>query len=105
MAALAGERIQPARWPDRRRCLDGGLLAADCAATLAVPAPDMVIATWLGLPGGGLGTYIPANNTAIWAIHLSGPEKNRPLDAVVMAAWRTKIWRLVRLTEYPLRQL
>jgi hypothetical protein len=37
----------------------------------------------------------------LWAIHLSGPDKNRPLDAVVMAAWRTKILRLVRLTEYP----
>ena len=42
-----------------------GLLAAGCAAALAVPAPDMVIATWLGLLGVGLGTYIPANNTAI----------------------------------------
>lgn len=62
---MAGERIPPARWPDRRRCQDGGLLAAGCAAALAVPAPDMVIATWLGLPGVGLGTYIPASNTAI----------------------------------------
>ncbi len=43
--------------------------------------------------------------TSVWTIHLSGPDENRPLDAVVMAAWRTKILRLVRLTEYPLRQL
>ena len=28
LAAVAGERILPARLPDRRRCLDGGLLAA-----------------------------------------------------------------------------
>jgi hypothetical protein len=28
-------------------------------------APDMVVATWLGLLGVGLGTYFPANNTAI----------------------------------------
>ena len=56
LAAVADERILPARWPDRRRCLDGGLLAAGCAAALAVPAPDMVIATWLGLLGVGLGT-------------------------------------------------
>ena len=56
LAAAADERILPARWPDRRRCLDGGLLAAGCAAALAVPAPDMVIATWLGLLGVGLGT-------------------------------------------------
>ena len=37
-----------------------------------------------------------------WAIHLSGPDENRPLDAVVMAARRTKILRLVRSDEYPL---
>jgi len=65
LAAVAGEKILPPRWPDRRRCLAGGLLAAGCAAALAIPAPDMVIATWLGLLGIGLGTYIPANNTAI----------------------------------------
>ncbi len=38
----------------------------------------------------------------LWAIHLSGPDEHRPLDAVVMTARRTKILRLVRLTEYPL---
>jgi len=65
LAAVAGEKILPARWPDRRRCLAGGLLATGCAAALAIPAPDIVIATWLGLLGVGLGTYIPANNTAI----------------------------------------
>jgi MFS family permease len=65
LAAVAGEKILPDRWPDRRRCLAGGLLASGCAAALAIPAPDMVIATWLGLLGVGLGTYIPANNTAI----------------------------------------
>ncbi len=65
LAAVAGEKILPARWPDRRRCLAGGLLASGCAAALAVPAPDMVIVAWLGLLGVGLGTYIPANNTAI----------------------------------------
>ena len=54
---VADERNLPARWPDRRRCLDGGLLAAGCAAALAVPAPDMVIAIRLGLLGVGLGTY------------------------------------------------
>jgi EmrB/QacA subfamily drug resistance transporter len=65
LAAVAGEKILPAAWPDRRRCLAGGLLAAGCAAALAIPAPDMVIVTWLGLLGVGLGIYIPANNTAI----------------------------------------
>lgn len=67
LAAAAGERIMPARWPDRRRCLGGGLLAAGCAAALAVPAPVIVTVLWLGLLGAGLGTYIPANNTAIMA--------------------------------------
>ena len=65
LAAVAGEKILPAAWPDRRRCLAGGLLASGCAAALAIPAPDMVIVAWLGLLGAGLGTYIPANNTAI----------------------------------------
>ena len=69
---MTGGRILPARWPDQRRCLDGGLLAAGCAAALAVPAPDMVIATWLGLPGVGLGAYIPASNTAIMTAIPSG---------------------------------
>jgi Voltage gated chloride channel len=41
-----------------------GLLSSGCAAALAIP-PDMVVATWLGLLGVGLGSYIPANNTAI----------------------------------------
>jgi hypothetical protein len=43
--------------------------------------------------------------TDVWAIHLSGPDENRPLDAVVMAARRTKILGLVRLTECPLLTL
>ena len=43
-----------------------------CAAALAVPAPDMVIATWLGLLGVGLGTYIPANDTATMTAIPSG---------------------------------
>jgi MFS family permease len=65
LAAVAGEKVLPAGWPDRRRCLAGGLLATGCAAALATPAPDMVMVIWLGLLGVGLGTYIPANNTAI----------------------------------------
>ena len=65
LAAVAGEKILPARWPDRRRCLAGGLLASGCAAALVIPAPDIVTAAWLGLLGIGLGTYIPANNAAI----------------------------------------
>ena len=65
LAAVASEKILPAAWPDRRRCLAGGLLATGCAAALAIPAPHMLVAIWLGLLGVGLGTYIPANNAAI----------------------------------------
>jgi MFS family permease len=67
LAAVAAERVLPARWPDHRRCTYGGALATCCAAALAVPAPEPVLVLWLGLLGAGLGTYIPANNTAIMA--------------------------------------
>jgi MFS family permease len=65
LAAVAGERILPGHWPNQHRSLAGGLLATGCAAMLAVPAPAIVMAVMLGLLGAGLGTYIPANNTAI----------------------------------------
>jgi MFS family permease len=68
LAAVAAERILPARWPDRRRCLAGAVLASGCAAALAIPAPAIVMVAWLGLLGVGLGAYIPANNTAIMAV-------------------------------------
>jgi len=67
LAAVAGERILPARWPDSRRCTAGAMLAAGCAAALAIPASAVVMVLWLGLLGAGLGAYIPANNTAIMA--------------------------------------
>jgi MFS family permease len=68
LAAVAAERILPARWPDRRGCLAGAVLASGCAAALAIPAPAIVMVAWLGLLGVGLGAYIPANNTAIMAV-------------------------------------
>jgi EmrB/QacA subfamily drug resistance transporter len=67
LAAVAAERILPARWPDRYRCIAGGVLAIASAAALAIPMPGTVMMLWLGLLGVGLGTYIPANNTAIMA--------------------------------------
>ncbi len=67
LAALTAERILPVRWPDRRRCMAGALLASGCAAALAIPAPTAVTVLWLSLLGAGLGIYIPANNTAIMA--------------------------------------
>src|SRR6202034_4806630 len=63
----AADRLIPARWPNRHRCVLGGGLAAGCAAALAVPAPDAVWVLLLGLLGVGLGVYTPANNAEIMA--------------------------------------
>ena len=52
-----------------------------------------------------VGDTATATISTLWAIHLSGPDENRPLDAVVVAAWRTKILRLVRSAEYPRARL
>ena len=67
LAAVTADRLIPARWPNRRRCVLGGALAAGCAAALAVPAPDAVWVLLLGLLGVGLGIYTPANNAEIMA--------------------------------------
>ena len=65
LAAVAADRLIPARWPNSRRCAAGGVLAACCAAALAVPAPHAVSVVLLGLLGAGLGVYTPANNAEI----------------------------------------
>ena len=67
LAALAAERVLPARWTNRRRCVAGGILASGCAAALAIPGSPAVVALLLALLGIGLGLYIPANNAAIMA--------------------------------------
>jgi MFS family permease len=67
LAAVAAERVLPARWPNGRRCAAGGILAAGSAASLAIPASPAVTALLLGMLGLGLGVYIPANNTTIMA--------------------------------------
>ena len=67
LAAAVADRLLPAGWPNRRRCLLGGAVAAGCAAALAVPAPHAVSVVLLGLLGGGLGIYTPANNAEIMA--------------------------------------
>jgi MFS family permease len=67
LAAVAVDRVIPAGWPNRRRCVLGGALAAASAAALAVPAPDAVSVALLGLLGVGLGIYTPANNAEIMA--------------------------------------
>jgi MFS family permease len=67
LAAATADRLLPGRWPNRYRCVAGGLLAAGCAAALAVPVPDAVSVVLLGLLGVGLGVYTPANNAEIMA--------------------------------------
>ena len=64
LAAVATARKS---WPNRLRCAAGGVLAAVCAAALAVPAPHAVSVVLLGLLGAGLGVYTPANNAEIMA--------------------------------------
>ena len=67
LAAVAAERALPARWPTRRRCVAGGLLATCSVAALAIPGPAAVTVVSLALLGAGLGVYIPANNAQIMA--------------------------------------
>jgi MFS family permease len=67
VAAACADRLLPARWANRRRCLLGGALAAAAAAALAVPAPDVLTVALLGVLGVGLGIYTPANNAEIMA--------------------------------------
>ncbi len=67
LAAALADRLLPAAWPNRRRCLLGGAVVACSAAALAVPAPRAVSVVLLGLLGTGLGIYTPANNAEIMA--------------------------------------
>jgi MFS family permease len=67
LAAVAAERLLPVSWPNRSRCIGGGLLACCSVATLAIPAPAAVTVVSLALLGTGLGAYIPANNAQIMA--------------------------------------
>jgi MFS family permease len=67
LAAVAAERLLPASWSNRDRCIAGGVLASVSAAALAFPAPVIVLAIVLSLLGIGLGAYIPANNAEIMA--------------------------------------
>jgi MFS family permease len=67
LAAATADRLLPARWPNRSRCVAGGMLAAGSAAALAVPVPHAISVVLLGLLGVGLGVYTPANNADIMA--------------------------------------
>ena len=67
LAAACADKLLPAGWSNRRRCLLGGAIVAVSAAALAVPAPHAVTVVLLGLLGIGLGVYTPANNAEIMA--------------------------------------
>ena len=64
VAAVLGDRLLPAHWPNSRRCAVGGALASGCAAALTVPAPHPVSVVLLGLLGAGR-CHTPANNAEI----------------------------------------
>ena len=73
VAAVAAEHLLPAGWSGRRRCAVGGVLAALAAALLGLPDLSMAaVVGLLGLLGLGLGTLIPANNSAIMAAAPAG---------------------------------
>jgi MFS family permease len=74
LAAIAGERLLPDHWPDRRRCILGAILATACAVALAGFGSTAVVVVLLGLLGVGLGVYLPANNAAIMAEVPAGGE-------------------------------
>jgi len=67
LAAAAADRLLPAGWSNKRRCLLGGAVVAVSSAALAAPAPHAVTVVLLGLLGIGLGVYTPANNAEIMA--------------------------------------
>ncbi|MGH3295161.1 MAG: MFS transporter [Trebonia sp.] len=67
LAAAVADRLLPAGWSNRRRCLLGGVVVTVSAAALALPAPHAVSVVLLGLLGLGLGVYTPANNAEIMA--------------------------------------
>jgi MFS family permease len=67
LAAAAADRLLPAGWSSKRRCLLGGAVMAVSASGLALPAPHAVSVVLLGLLGSGLGVYTPANNAEIMA--------------------------------------
>lgn len=63
-AATTGERLLPATWTDRARCLAGALLAVTALAGLAVtPLSAGWLIPLLAILGVALGIFTPANNT------------------------------------------
>jgi MFS family permease len=67
-AALAGDRLLPAGWSDRRRALIGSALALGAtAAMIPVPMTTLWLVPLLAALGLGLGVFTPANNTLIMA--------------------------------------
>lgn len=81
--------------------LIGRQLSSCSAVTEPMPLTELSSAATSATISATTATQPRPCRSELWAIHLSGPDENRPLDAVVMAARRTKILRLVRLTEYP----
>lgn len=67
-AALAGERLLPRAWSDRRRAAAGCAAAlAALAAMFAAPLSPLTLIPALGCLGLGLGVFTPANNALVMA--------------------------------------
>ncbi len=67
-AALAGDRVLPAAWGDRRRALLGSAIAAAAlVGMILVPLTAGWLAPLLAALGLGLGVFTPANNALVMA--------------------------------------
>ncbi len=75
VAAVAGDRLLPRGWSDRRRALTGSAVAC-CALAVMLVAPARVVflVPLLGVLGLGLGCFAPANNSLIMSGIRAGVE-------------------------------
>lgn len=69
LAATTGERLLPATWSDRHRCLLGALLIVAATGLLAAaPFTEEWLAPLLGMLGLALGIFTPANNSVVMGV-------------------------------------
>jgi MFS family permease len=75
VAAVAGDRVLPHGWSDRRRALTGSAVSC-CALALMLVTPSRVVllVPLLAVLGTGLGSFAPANNSLIMSGIRAGAE-------------------------------
>jgi MFS family permease len=75
VAAVAGDRVLPRAWSDRRRALTGSVLALGALVAMsAAPGRVEYLVPLLVLLGLGLGVFAPANNSLIMSGIPAGAE-------------------------------